>query len=71
MKLLIACVYKPPKDKLEECIKSLTRLVTTYEDMNYEIWILGDFNADLLHRDDTNTSTVQLIRLVKNLACPN
>ena len=31
--------------------------------MNYEMWLLGDYNIDFLHRDDANT--VQLNRFVK------
>ena len=33
--------------------------------MNYEIWLLGDFNIDFLRRDDVNT--VKLNRFVKKI----
>ena len=61
----ISCVYKPPKGKIENCIKFMKDLVVQYQNMNYEIWILGDLNTDMLRRDDPNT--VQLTRSIKQL----
>ena len=64
-KLVIACVYRPPKGKIDECIKILTDLISTYQSLDFEIWILGDFNIDMLRRDDVNT--VQIMRFAKKL----
>ena len=62
---MIACIYKPPKGKVENCIQILTDLVNRYQNMNYEIWLLGDFNIDFSRQDDVNT--VKLNRFIKNL----
>ena len=64
-KILIACIYKPPKGKVDNCIKLLTDLVNRFQNTNYEIWLLGDFNIDFSRRDDVNT--VKLNRFIKNL----
>ena len=62
-KLLIACVYKPPKGKIENCIKFLKDLVVHFQNLNYEIWLLGDFNTDLLRRDDIHS--IELLRFIR------
>ena len=62
-KLFIACVYKPPKGKIENFIKYMSNIIQQFQKDNYEIWILGDFNTDLLKRD--NTQSILLNRFVK------
>ena len=62
-KLLMACVYKPPRDKLSECIKILSDISEEYKRMNYEIWFWGHFDTDLLRRDEI--TTVQITRFIK------
>ena len=64
-KFVIACVYKPPKGKVENCIKFMKDLVVYYQNLDFEIWILGDFNTDILRRDDVHT--VQLTRFTKQM----
>ena len=54
-KIFIACFYKPPKGSIEECLKFLETLVNKYKRKKFEIWILGNFNVDMLRRDDINT----------------
>ena len=39
--------------------------MATYQNKNFEIWILGDFNIDFLRRDDNNT--VKLTSFIKKL----
>ena len=68
-KMIILCVYKPPKGNLENLIKFLTPLVDKYQKQNYEIWILGDFNVDLLKRD--NPLTVSMNSFSKKLGLKN
>ena len=53
------CVYKPPKGKVSCCIDFLNTILARRDIYRKEIWILGDFNTDLLKRDDTNTISVQ------------
>ena len=64
-KLFIACVYKPPKGKIENCLKFLNTQIEKLKRQNFEIWILGDFNTDMLKRDDINT--VRINRFIKKL----
>ena len=40
-------------------------MVRQYQALNFEIWILGDFNADILKRTDPGTITI--LRFVKKL----
>ena len=69
-KILIACIYKPQRGKTENCIKTLTDLVNTYQKKNFEIWLLGDLNIDLLRRDDNNAVLLNRFFFF-NLACHN
>ena len=62
--MVIACVYKPPKGNLENCLKILNSLSEFCQRGNFEIWFLGDFNTDFLRRNDVDTA--QLIRFIKN-----
>ena len=77
-KLMICCVYKPPKGKIEKCIKLLKEMVNKYKALNYEIWLLGDFNTDLLRRDNVHTAdlvkfakVVGLTQLINDVTRPN
>ena len=54
-KLFISCIYKPPKGSINNLIKFLTEKVEKYKRENYEIWIMGDLNTDILKRDNINT----------------
>ena len=62
-KLFIACIYKPPKGNVEKCLLFLKKLINNFQGKKFEIWILGDFNTDMLKRDDPNT--VKTIRFIK------
>ena len=53
------CVYKPPKGKLTSCIEFLNSILSRRDIARREIWILGDFNTDLLKRNDSNTVAIQ------------
>ena len=64
-KLFIACLYRPPKGDIENCLIFLKNLVYQYQQQNFEIWILGDFNIDVLKRDDLKT--VRLLSVCKKL----
>ena len=62
-KMFVACIYKPPRGKVENLIKFISPQIDKYQKENHEIWILGDFNIDLLKRD--NTMTVALNCFIK------
>ena len=64
-KLLIICIYKPPKGSVEECIQLFSLLVDKYQTKQIEIWILGNFNVDMLKHDDINT--VRILRFLKKI----
>ena len=64
-KMFIACVYKPPKGRLDELYKLLNNLVNNVQAKKCEIWILGDFNPDFLKRDNVNV--VQTYRFLKKM----
>ena len=53
------CVYKPPKGNLRKCTDFLSTILSKGILNKKEIWILGDFNTDLLKRDDANTIVLQ------------
>ena len=53
------CIYKPPKGKLSACIDFLNQILSRNDVSKKEIWILGDFNTDLLKRGDSNTVALQ------------
>ena len=53
------CVYKPPKGDLQQCIDFLNGILCRRDIVKKEIWILGDFNTDLLKRDDKRTIALQ------------
>ena len=57
------CVYKPPKGNLNKCIKFLYEILDHNRLKKKEIWILGDFNTDLVKRDNPNT--VSLLNFAK------
>ena len=72
------CVYKPPKGKLSKCIDFLNSILNNNQVHKKEIWILGDFNTDLLKRDDSNTILIQnfakkagLANLIRTITRPN
>ena len=49
------CVYKPPKGDIIKCINFLKNILAARFVSNSEVWILGDFNTDLLKRGDIKT----------------
>ena len=53
------CVYKPPKGKVSACVDFLNLILARRDISRKEVWILGDFNTDLLKRDDVNTVSLQ------------
>ena len=72
------CVYKPPKGKLGKCIEFLSTILSKAITSKKEIWILGDFNTDMLKRNDPNTVTLQnfmkkwgLLQCVNGITRPN
>ena len=76
--IVIICVYKPPRGKLNKCIEFLSALLSKAILRKKEIWILGDFNTDLLKRDDPNTIALQnfakkwgLYQCIKDITRPN
>ena len=58
-KLVVICVYKPPKGKINKCIDFLKTIVLNPKYRKREIWILGDLNVDILKRDDPNVVLLQ------------
>ena len=56
-------VYKPPKGKIDKCIKFLLEILDNNDVINKEIWIMGDLNTDLLKRD--NPGSIQLQKFAK------
>ena len=62
-KILIMCVYKPPTGKIENCIKFIKEIIQDPLFSKREIWILGDFNVDILKRNDPKS--IQLQEFVK------
>ena len=68
-KIFIACIYKPPKGNLDSLIRFITPQIDKYQKENYEIWILGDFNIDMLKRD--NLMTVSINKFTKKLGLRN
>ena len=77
-KLFVACLYKAPKGNVEKCLSYLKKLVQKYQRLKFEIWILGDFNVDMLKRDDLHTVQVLsfvkkqgLKQLIKDITRPN
>ena len=76
--LLVICVYKPPSGKVEKCIEFLKQIVSNPRFAKREIWILGDFNVDILKRDDANVILLQgfvkkagLCQKINTLTRPN
>ena len=57
--MLIICVYKPPTGKLENCITYIRQILSNPLYSKYEIWLLGDFNTDLLKRNDPKVISLQ------------
>ena len=68
-KNFIACIYKPPKGNLDSLIKFITPQIDKFQKENHEIWILGDFNIDILKRD--NLMTVAINKFTKKLGLRN
>ena len=62
-KILLMCVYKPPTGKIENCIKFIKEIIQDPLFSKREIWILGDFNVDILKRYDPKS--IQLQEFVK------
>ena len=50
-KFLISCVCRPPTGKSDTCHSNIKDIISYSVSNNYEMWILGDFNIDYLHRD--------------------
>ena len=77
-KLLIICVYKPPTGKIENCIMFLKEIISDSKLSKREVWILGDFNVDILKRNDPKVISIHefckksgLNQLVKDITRPN
>ena len=66
-KFVTICVYKPPKGKLSACIDYLNIVLARRDISRMEIWILGDFNTDLLKRNDIHTVALQAFAKKKGL----
>ena len=66
-KMLVVCVYKPPSGKIENCITFLKQILSDPEFIKREIWILGDFNVDLLKRNDPRVISLQAFSKSKGL----
>ena len=49
-KMLVTCVYRPPKGDKVSLISFLEELTQMREYIAYEKWILGDFNIDYIER---------------------
>ena len=62
------CVYKPPKGKLDKCIDFLNEILGRRDILKKEVWILGDFNTDLLKRNDAKTVDLQAFAKKNGLA---
>ena len=57
--MLIICVYKPPTGKIENCISFIRQILSDRIYSEREIWILGEYNTDLLKRNDPNVIQLQ------------
>ena len=58
------CVYKPPKGDILKCIDFLKNILRDTSLKKKEIWILGDFNTDLLKRGEAKV--MALFNFAKN-----
>ena len=72
------CVYKPPKGDILKCIEFLKTILADNIVKRKEIWILGDFNTDLLKRDEHKTVSLLsfakkagLSQLIREVTRPN
>ena len=50
--MLISCVYRPPRGKIENCVNCLEALISAPENVRLEKWIFGDINIDFLERNN-------------------
>ena len=63
-KMVLFCIYKPPKGKIKELIDFMKKCLNHNDVRDREIWILGDFIVDWLKRDSVDS--VKLISFCKN-----
>ena len=77
-KLSISCVYRPPVGKSTNCLEFLKSLLNTNITLNFELWLLGDFNIDYLVRDNNDTKsflstfkTAGLKQLISDITRPH
>ena len=50
-KLQISSLYRPPCGSTDICHDNLKKIICQGLELNYELWISGDFNIDYLSRD--------------------
>ena len=65
--MLISCLYRPPRGKIQNCIDRLTETYARRENAKVEIWLLGDFNVDFLQRGESNL--VKFLNFFKRFGC--
>ena len=77
-KFVTVCVYKPPKGDIKICVEFLISILSDIFIDNKEIWILGDFNTDLLKRGDVKSNVIinfakkyGLSQLINEVTRPN
>ena len=65
--MLISCLYRPPRGKIQNCIDRLTETYARRENAKVEIWLIGDFNVDFLKRGESNL--VKFLNFFKRFGC--
>ena len=61
--ILIGNIYRPPQGNIENFIQVLENIFTEIDLLRIEIYIMGDFNIDML--DKKNASTKKLLDFIK------
>ena len=61
--ILIGNVYRPPQGNIETFIQVLEDILTSIDLSKIELFILGDFNIDILEKKNPNTK--KLLELIK------
>ena len=65
--MTIASLYRPPCGKIQNCIDRLTEIFSRKEVAKDELWFLGDYNVDYLHRD--NSDLRKFMSFFKKFGC--
>ena len=66
-KMFVICVYRPPQGSIQKLIDFLREITEIQAVMRSEIWILGDFNLNVLIRNDLDVVKVNRFLREKRL----